>query len=141
MQQKRHLFGLVSIAVFLILSLMLTEKTQAHPSSADSASVTVTPLVLTGQIGVSYGYNSLAVQSALFFHFGGPGLTWKYGDWSLALHVSPSLRWQVGDVVRPTMGFGPTLGYKRWLLVAPLYFDAINGKTTYIPTIGIGYRF
>ena len=115
-------------------------KQTASAQTTDST-VTLTPLVLTGQVGVSYGYNSLATQSALFLHFGGPGLTWKYGDWSLSLNVSPSLRWQFGDVVRPTMGFGPTLGYKRWLLVAPIYFDAINGKTTYIPTIGVGYRF
>jgi hypothetical protein len=114
----------------------LTSNQPSHDST-----VTLTPLVLTGQAGVSYGYNSLAAQGAFFAHFGGPGLTWKYGDWSLSLNVSPSLRGQFGDVVRPTMGFGPTLGYKRWLLVAPIYFDAINGKTTYIPTIGVGYRF
>jgi hypothetical protein len=141
MYQKQPHSITLAMTVFLMLTLMLTEKIQAQPSSVDTASVTVTPLVLTGQIGASYGYNSLVAQSALFFHFGGPGLTWKYGDWSLALHISPSLRWQFGDLMRPTMGFGPTLGYKRWLLVAPIYFDAINGKTTYIPTIGFGYRF
>lgn len=119
-----------------IFARSLTSNQPSHDST-----VTLTPLVLTGQAGVSYGYNSLAAQGAFFAHFGGPGLTWKYGDWSLSLNVSPSLRWQFGDVVRPTMGFGPTLGYKRWLLVAPIYFDAINGKTTYIPTIGVGYRF
>jgi hypothetical protein len=114
---------------------------QTVSAQTNDNTITITPLVLTGQVGVSYGYNSLAAQSGLFFHFGGPGLTLKYGDWLLALHVSPSLRLQSGDVVRPTAGFGPTLGYKRWLLVAPIYFDAVNGKTTYIPTIGVGYRF
>jgi hypothetical protein len=117
-------------------------------SGVQDSTVTLTPLVpviFTGQVGVSYGYNSIATQGALFLHFGGPGLTWKYGDWSLCLHVSPSVRWQIGDqsgaAVRPTMGFGPTLCYKRWLLVAPIYFEAAGGRTAYIPTIGIGYRF
>lgn len=125
----------------LFATFILCASTQTVAAQTQDSTVTLTPLVLTGQVGVSYGYNTLAAQSALFLHFGGPGLTWKYGDWSLVLHVSPSVHFQFGDVVRPTMGFGPTLGYKRWLLAAPIYFDAINGKTMYIPTIGIGYRF
>jgi hypothetical protein len=130
---------LAHILVFAVYFLFAPKQT-ASAQTTDST-VTITPLVLTGQVGVSYGYNSLASQSTLFLHFGGPGLIWKYGDWSLALHVSPSVRLQPGDVVRPTMGFGPTLGYKRWLLALPVYFDAVGGKTAYIPTIGVGYRF
>lgn len=134
-----HKTVFIHIVVFTVCFLFTTKQT-AFAQTNDST-VTLTPLVLTGQVGVSYGYNSLASQSALFLHFGGPGLTWKYGDWSLVVHVSPSVRWQAGDVVRPTMGFGPTLGYKKWLLVLPVYFDALGGRTTYIPTIGVGYRF
>lgn len=129
-------------AVFLLCTYSATfAQNPASRQPSHDTTVLLTPLVLTGQVGVSYGYNTLAAQGALFAHFGGPGLTWKYGDWSLSLNVSPSLRWQFGDVVRPTMGFGPALGYKRWLLASPIYFDALNGKTTYIPTFGIGYRF
>ncbi len=131
------------IAFFLCALMMDVCGGQSAFAQAAPAqdSITLTPLVLTGQVGVSYGYNSLAAQGAIFVHFGGPGLTWKYGDWSLGLNVAPSVRIQFGDVVRPTLGFGPSFGYKRWLLTAPIYFDVISGKTTYIPTIGIGYRF
>lgn len=129
------------LGISLVVAFILFASRQIVSAQTQDSAVTLTPLVLTGQVGVSYGYNSLAAQSALFLHFGGPGLTWKYGDWSLVLHVSPSVRLQTNDVVRPTMGFGPTLGYKRWLLVLPVYFDALGGRTAYIPTIGVGYRF
>lgn len=140
MRILRHVL-FISFLVCAVWNKGFAQVNSLQTAPNQDSSVTLTPLILTGQVGVSYGYNPLAAQGALFAHFGGPGLTWKYSDWSLSLNVSPSLRLQFGDAVRPTMGFGPTLGYKRWLLVAPIYFDAINGKTTYIPTIGIGYRF
>lgn len=107
----------------------------------DSSSVTVVPMVMSGQIALSFGKNTIADKSALFISFGGPGLSLKSGDWSFSLNMLPSLRWQQDDIFRPNLGFGASFGYKRFILVVPFYFEAAGTRREIFPTLGIGYKF
>ncbi len=129
-----------SIIVLCTALLLCSGISAVAQNKPDSTVISVTPFSFTGQIAVSYGYNSVADKSALFVNFGGPAITLKSGDWSFTLGCLPSLRLQQNDLVRPVLGFGPIIGYKHWLLVLPVYFDAVGTSRAYIPTFGIGYR-
>ncbi|MEK7585628.1 MAG: hypothetical protein AAB477_00090 [Patescibacteria group bacterium] len=95
----------------------------------------------TTQITIKpYGAIAVAIDlkgSAVFFSFGGPKLGIKAGkNLSIELGFFPSIKIPKKGKAIPALGFGPSLGYKKWNLSVPFYYN--NGLK---PAIGIGLKF
>lgn len=114
---------------------------QTNTENPANFGVAITPFVMSGQISLTFGTNPIPSKSALFLSFGVPGITAKSGGWAFSFSMSPSIRIQQDDILRPNLGFGPQISYKRFIILVPFYFDAAGSQRTLFPTFGVGYKF
>jgi hypothetical protein len=113
-------------------------------STADLNYVTGGSLNLAhGTSAIQYRRGSSA-DHAFYLTFGGPSIKLSFPDIDFTITASffPSLRFVTNldpgiNRVSTMLGFGPSFGYKNWILSMPLYFP--NSSKTDI-AIGIGYR-
>ncbi|HLL52436.1 MAG TPA: hypothetical protein VK447_02760 [Myxococcaceae bacterium] len=108
-------------------------QTSAAPAAEAPAS-TGLKLELLGSVGLA---TSGTVHSV---SFGGPRLTLGVGDFRFAFSMYPSVVYNPGwtnGPVRPLLGAGPEIGWKRIAIFAPVYFTG----TDYAYLVGLGYRF
>lgn len=84
-----------------------------------------------------------------YFNFAGPGLRAGYKDFAISAHMLPSLQFYlnkpaVGASVRPILGTGLMIWYKRVSMVIIGYYNAAtiaDYKDKWTPAVGIGYKF
>jgi hypothetical protein len=102
---------------------------------------------LTGSVNVAYGTSALKYgtesKHALYLNFGGPTLKLDVSDFSVGASLFPTLKMIMGaptgmNAFSTALGFGPWVGYKKFVISVPFYFA---GTAATDAAIGIGYRF
>jgi hypothetical protein len=141
---SRFLFGCALALAALPVSAEAHEpgaSTAAPPTSAapatpaaDAPADTGLKVELVGSVGLA---TSGTVHS---ISFGGPRLTLGVGDFRFAFSMYPSVVYNPGwtnGPVRPLLGAGPEIAWKRIAIFAPIYYTG----TDYAYLVGLGYRF
>jgi hypothetical protein len=116
-------FSYVCLLVAIVLALLTAEKT---------ASAAEINYVTGGSIDLAYGTSAIKVRKnadgehGYYLTFGGPAIKLSFPDESFSVSASffPSLRYipdpdQGTNNVSVTLGFGPSFGYKNWIVSLP----------------------
>jgi len=110
--------------------------------SADSTGVAVSPDIgVLGSVAMTYGSNPISDKGALFLNLGGPNVTVKFGSsWWTNVGMLPTLRLQEDDILRPTLGAGASIGWKRMFASCNFYFLDAGSSRQWMPTFGLGVK-
>jgi hypothetical protein len=106
--------------------------------------------VTGGSLNIAYGTSAIQYRRnapadhALYLTFGGPSVKLSFPEIDFTINASffPSVRY-LDDTdpgvnsISVILGFGPSFGYKSWILSFPFYFP---DQTKTDMAIGIGYR-
>lgn len=119
----------------------LAEPTKAvdAPAPAPVAPSASAEFSMLGSLGVAFS------ESTYLLTCGGPKVGVKYGDFWFSAGLYPSLLYSdvyknsnAATPVRPNLGAGIEIGYKRISIIAPVYYMPNN---SYHYTFGIAYKF
>ena len=131
---------LCTMALFLLGQLTI-----ANAQTPPSPSTSVSPILLTGTVGVAFH------KDYGFLNFGGPTVRVTHKHWGLNLSMLPSLmyKWQpntdqtlvLGSTPQliPNLGASISISYKRASTMMPIYY--IVNRRIWVAAFGIGYRF
>lgn len=112
---------------------------QPAVSAETPAAATAAEFSMFGTLGVAYAEGTYVLTA------GGPKFGIRFGDFGLYAGLFPSLVYSdvyknasAATPVRPNLGAGFELGFKRVSIIAPVYYMPNN---TYYYTIGLAYKF
>ncbi|MBX3247074.1 MAG: hypothetical protein KF901_07830 [Myxococcales bacterium] len=97
--------------------------------------VTGPTIELAGSIGLVFSPRPIAIGLT----FGGPRVTIRINDWRLSVSFYPTLLYSQAREehrLRPGLGFGPEISYKRFVLFAPVY----HVEDRFHLLVGLGVR-
>jgi len=106
--------------------------------------------VTGGSVNFAFGTSDIQFrrngerEHAYYLTFGGPAIKASFPDldFTVSANFFPSVRVVPNqdpgvNAVSVVLGFGPSLGYKNWILSVPFYFPGQNQTDV---AVGIGYR-
>ncbi|NUM31193.1 MAG: hypothetical protein HUU47_02580 [Bacteroidetes bacterium] len=94
-----------------------------------------------GTLNLSFHPHKGTNLNSLFLNFGGPGIKFDYGQYSIAYNMFPSIRYY-DENTSPILGTGVQLTYKKYSFVAPMYYvvSPNSKKNVWIVSFGFGYK-
>ena len=107
-------------------------------SSCQAQGTTVTPKWAEGIVVAGY------FDHGAYLNFAGPGVKFSHRSVTLMAGMLPSLRFRKDEgsprqaSVTPTLGFGPTIIYRKLALKFPLYYNAKTNAADGKWKVGVG---
>ena len=107
-------------------------------SPCHAQATTVTPKWVEGIVVAGY------FDHGAYLNFAGPGIKFSHRSVTLMAGMLPSLRFRKDESsprqapVTPTLGFGPTIVYRKLALQFPLYYNAKTNAADGKWKVGVG---
>lgn len=134
-----------SIALLLSTGVLSAQNNKADVVKNEAAPATIAPASATAEFSLMGSVGGAFSESTYLLTCGGPKVGMKYGDFWFSAGLYPSLLYS--DIyknangatpVRPNLGAGLEIGYKKISIIAPVFYMPNN---SYQYTFGIAYRF